>query len=170
MAAAGSWRRLDGGATGAIGDWLDNARGVYRDHRDEIDAQPDREARVNRFVECNVRDQLVRLARTSPIQRAFEQRDLALHGWVYDLRDGLIKSLMEIDRTTDLEESAGRRASWSDPERGAAGRRHPPPRTYFLNLPFVSSEVETPLRAKPRSPRLRSAGPSTSLGETGQIR
>ena len=94
---------LDGGAEGSIGSWLENARDVYDDHRDEIDGQSDREARVNRFVECNVRDQLVRLAKTRQVQRAFAARELALHGWVYDLRDGLIKSLLEIEAGTDLE-------------------------------------------------------------------
>jgi carbonic anhydrase len=96
---------LEGGATGSIDQWLTVARQVAHDHADEIDAMPDQEARVNRLVECNVRDQLVRLARTPILQRAFaERRTLQLHGWVYDLRDGLIKPLMELDCETNLDE------------------------------------------------------------------
>ncbi|MET0270052.1 MAG: carbonic anhydrase [Sphingomonas sp.] len=96
---------LEGGVTGAIHDWLEVARDVRRDHADEIAAMPDQEARVNRFVECNVRDQLVRLARTAIVQHAFAGgSELQLHGWVYDLRDGHIKPLLEVDRATNLGE------------------------------------------------------------------
>ena len=47
----------------------------------------------------------MRLARTSIVQDAFAAgQTLYLHGWVYDLRDGLIKPMMEIDSTTPLGE------------------------------------------------------------------
>jgi carbonic anhydrase len=95
---------LSGGVSGPVDRWLDTARGVLNEHRDEIDAQADEEAKVNRLVEVNVRDQLVQLARTAPVQEAFASgRDLWLHGWVYDIRDGHIKPLMEIDRETVLD-------------------------------------------------------------------
>ena len=62
------------------------------------------EAKANRFVDFNVRDQLVNLARTATVQNAFAQNQyLWLHGWVYDVRDGRIKPLMEIDQGTVLE-------------------------------------------------------------------
>jgi len=90
---------------GPLGEWLDHARDVYRDHADEIDAMADENARVNRFVECNVRDQLLHVAATPPVRAAWAAgRDLKLHGWVYDLRDGLLKTLLEIDRDTVLGE------------------------------------------------------------------
>ena len=94
---------LAGGTTGPIDRWLDNARAVRRAHADEIDALADDEARVNRFVEVNVRDQLLKLARTATVQAAFARgQPLTLYGWVYDIRDGLLKPLMEIDRETTL--------------------------------------------------------------------
>ncbi len=87
-----------------IDQWLAPAREVYDRHFEEIDAMPDEDSRLSRFVECNVRDQLVRLARSAPVQAAFQRgQDVRLHGWVYDLRDGLIKPLMELDSKTDLE-------------------------------------------------------------------
>lgn len=95
----------NGTSHGPVHEWLENARTVYHDHKDEVDAQGDEEARTNRLVEVNVRDQLMRLARTEIVQQAFvEQQELYLHGWVYDMRDGLIKPLMEIDRETVLED------------------------------------------------------------------
>ena len=95
---------LDGGVTGPVDRWLDEARRVRRDHADEIDVLADHEARVNRLVEVNVRDQLLNLARTDTVQAAFARgQELTLFGWVYDIRDGLLKPLMEIDRATPLD-------------------------------------------------------------------
>ncbi len=94
---------LSGEVDGHIDDWLNILRDVIRDHRDELDGLPAGEMRSNRLVELNVRDQLVKLARTDVIQNAFAAgKPLELHGWIYDLRDGLLKPLMEIDATTPL--------------------------------------------------------------------
>ncbi|RVT43862.1 carbonic anhydrase [Sphingobium algorifonticola] len=94
----------DGQVDGPVDIWLENARAVRENHSAEIYNAGDREAQVNRFVEVNVRDQLVKLAQTKTVQAAFAAgQPLALHGWVYDLRDGLIKPLMEIDARTRLE-------------------------------------------------------------------
>jgi len=98
-------RALRGGEKDLIDKWLAPARDVYDRHFEEIDSMPDPDSRLSRFVECNVRDQLVRLAHCPPVQAAFQrQQPLRLHGWVYDLRDGLIKPLMEIDASTNLAE------------------------------------------------------------------
>lgn len=89
---------------GPLGEWLQHARDVYHHHAEEIDAIPEEEGRVNRLVECNVRDQLLHVAAAPPVQAAWAAgRDLKLHGWVYDLRDGLLKQLLDIDRDTPLE-------------------------------------------------------------------
>lgn len=97
---AQGWKRE---GTGAIGEWVAGVREVYDEHREEVDALPEGQ-RLNRMVELNVRDQLVRLARLPLIQRAFESgHALTLHGWVYDLRDGILKPLMTIDAATRLD-------------------------------------------------------------------
>ncbi|WP_409050354.1 carbonic anhydrase [Sphingobium xenophagum] len=76
------------------------------DHADEIAAADDMSAQVNRFVEVNVRDQLIRLARTNIIQQAFAaDQPLQLHGWVYDMRDGLINPVLEIKASTRLDDA-----------------------------------------------------------------
>ncbi|MDB5661972.1 MAG: hypothetical protein JWM38_1269 [Sphingomonas bacterium] len=96
---------MDGGTEGPVDRWLGNARAVHQAHAAEIAGAGDQDQRINRFVEVNVRDQLVRLARTSVVQARFAADEpLALHGWVYDLRDGLIKPLLEIDSTTRLDD------------------------------------------------------------------
>ncbi|WP_112382536.1 carbonic anhydrase [Sphingomonas carotinifaciens] len=94
---------LSGGTSGPVDTWLGNARDVLHRHHAEIDAEPTEDGKVNRLVELNVRDQLMHLARIDIIQNAFrEGRELWLHGWVYDMRDGHIKTLMEIDASTEL--------------------------------------------------------------------
>lgn len=94
---------LNGGTEGAVDRWIDRAREVYRNHTAEIDGKDGDEARLNRFVEVNVRDQLVALAHVPTVEAAFARgQDLTLHGWVYDIRDGHLKPLMEIDRETVL--------------------------------------------------------------------
>ncbi len=96
---------LDGGTTGPVDRWLDNARGVLAAHSDEVLRQSSPEERVNRLVEVNVRDQLVRLARTDTVQAAWASgQELFLHGWVYDIRDGHIKPLMEVEHDTPLDD------------------------------------------------------------------
>ncbi|MDR6127434.1 carbonic anhydrase [Sphingomonas sp. SORGH_AS802] len=93
---------LEGGVSGPVDRWLENARDVCRAHADELDHLP-ADQRLDRLVEMNVRDQLLHLARIDTVANAFAQgRDLTLHGWVYDIRDGRLKPLMEIDRHTDL--------------------------------------------------------------------
>lgn len=69
--------------------WLRNIKDVYRLHRDELETIADEEKRADRLTELNVQEQVLHLAKTSIIQRAWknEQRP-QLHGWVYGLKDG----------------------------------------------------------------------------------
>jgi len=84
--------------------WLRNIKDVYRLHADELNVINDEEKRNNRLVELNVTEQLIHLAKTSIIQRAWknEQRP-HLHGWVYGLKDGLIKPLMDMAPGTSID-------------------------------------------------------------------
>jgi carbonic anhydrase len=84
--------------------WLRNIKDVYRLHADELNAINNDEKRTDRLVELNVMEQLIHLAKTSIIQRAWknEQRP-HLHGWVYGLKDGLIKQLMDMTPGTSID-------------------------------------------------------------------
>jgi carbonic anhydrase len=85
--------------------WLRNIKDVYRFHRVELDGIEDEDARADRLVELNVHEQVFNLAKTSIIQRAWknEQRP-DLHGWVYGLKDGLIKPVDEMKAGTHIDE------------------------------------------------------------------
>ncbi|RTL58269.1 MAG: carbonate dehydratase [Sphingobacteriales bacterium] len=84
--------------------WLRNIKDVYRIHREELDAIKDDEQKTDRLVELNVMEQVFNLAKTSIIQRAWknEQRP-DLHGWVYGLKDGLIKPVYEMKAGTNID-------------------------------------------------------------------
>jgi carbonic anhydrase len=89
---------------GIINKWLRNIKDVYRFHREELDAIGNEEQRVDRLVELNVQEQVMNLAKTSIIQKAWanEQRP-HLHGWVYGLKDGLIKPVFEMEAGTHID-------------------------------------------------------------------
>jgi carbonic anhydrase len=84
--------------------WLRNIKDVYRLHADELNAISNEEKRTDRLVELNVTEQLIHLAKTSIIQRTWknEQRP-HLHGWVYGLKNGLIKPLMDMAPGTSVD-------------------------------------------------------------------
>jgi carbonic anhydrase len=84
--------------------WLRNIKDVYRLHQTELEGIPDMEERTDRLTELNVKEQVMHLAKTSIIQRAWqhEQRP-QLHGWVYGLKDGLIKPVFEMDSNTHID-------------------------------------------------------------------
>jgi carbonic anhydrase len=84
--------------------WLRNIKDVYRLHRLELDRIPDEEDRTDRLVELNVQEQVLHLAKTSIIQRAWKQEQRPdLHGWVYGLKDGLIKPVFEMKAGTHID-------------------------------------------------------------------
>ena len=77
--------------------WLRNIKDVYRLHREELDGIKEEENRCDRLTELNVKEQILNLAKTSIIQRAWQQENRPdLHGWVYGLNDGLIKPVFEM--------------------------------------------------------------------------
>ncbi len=90
---------------GIINKWLRNIKDVYRFHREELDAIADEEKRADRLVELNVQEQVMNLAKTSIIQKSWakDQRP-HLHGWVYGLKDGLIKPVFEMQAGTHIDQ------------------------------------------------------------------
>ncbi len=79
---------------GLIDNWIRHIKDVYRFHSSELNSIVDEAERFNRFVELNVVEQVLDLAKTSIVQGAWEKnQDLHVHGWVYDVADGLIKDL-----------------------------------------------------------------------------
>lgn len=84
--------------------WLRNIKDVYRLHRNTLENIKDEGERVNRLVELNVQEQVFNLAKTSIIQRAWKHETRPdLHGWVYDIKDGLINPVFEMKAGTHID-------------------------------------------------------------------
>ncbi len=94
---------------GILNPWLRNIRDVYRLHKNELNAIEDESKRYDRLVELNVQEQCVNLIKTAAVQRAYQERGLTVHGWVFDVRTGklidlnidfpaILKGIMEIYR------------------------------------------------------------------------
>lgn len=83
---------------GILNPWLRNIRDVYRIHKLELDSITNEEKRYERLVELNVKEQCVNLIKTSSVQKAYRDRDLKVHGWVFDVHTGKL-----IDLQIDFE-------------------------------------------------------------------
>lgn len=88
---------------GLLNPWLRNIRDVYRLHKDELNAIEDDDAKYNRLVELNVQEQCVNVLKTADVQKAVKERDITVHGWVFDLHTGKLIDL-KIDFEKILEE------------------------------------------------------------------
>ncbi|MCC6186073.1 MAG: carbonate dehydratase [Chitinophagaceae bacterium] len=89
---------------GIINKWVRNIKDVYRLHFQEFEGLTDEKARTNKLIELNVIEQVNNLAKTSIVQKAWkaEQRPY-LHGWVYDLHDGVINPIFEMGHEDHLD-------------------------------------------------------------------
>lgn len=84
--------------------WLRNIKDVYRLHNDELETINNEEQKFDRLVELNVQEQVLHLAKTSIIQRAWQNEQRPdLHGWVYGLKDGIIKPVFEMKAGTPID-------------------------------------------------------------------
>lgn len=87
---------------GILNPWLRNIRDVYRLHKEELSKIQDEEARYKRLVELNVQEQCVNVIKTAEVQRAYRDRGLTVHGWVFDIHSGKLIDL-NIDFSRILE-------------------------------------------------------------------
>lgn len=83
---------------GILNPWLKNIRDVYRLHRKELNGIEDPAARYDRFVELNVQEQCINVIKAVEVQRAIIERNLTVHGWIFDVRSGKL-----IDLAIDFE-------------------------------------------------------------------
>lgn len=94
---------------GILNPWLRNIRDVYRLHKTELNAIIDDELKYKRLVELNVQEQCVNIIKTPDVQKAYKDRAIKVHGWVFDIHSGelidlkidfdkILESIMEIYR------------------------------------------------------------------------
>jgi len=83
---------------GILNPWLRNIRDVYRIHKLELNSIECEEKKYDRLVELNVKEQCVNLIKTAAVQKAYRDRGLTVHGWVFDVHTGKL-----IDLKIDFE-------------------------------------------------------------------
>ena len=90
---------------GVIDNWLRHIKDVYRLYFDELENIKDVVQRSNRLVELNVMEQVYDLCKTSIVQDAWRKSEFPfIHGWVYDVHDGLLKDLnVSVNNSSSLK-------------------------------------------------------------------
>ena len=79
---------------GLIDNWLRHVQDVRDRHDALIAREPDEEGRIARLCEVNVIEQVRHVCQTTIVRDAWRRaQPLAVHGWIYDLRDGLLRDL-----------------------------------------------------------------------------
>ena len=81
---------------GLIDYWLRNIRDIYYKHKDFLDAISDEDQRLRLLCELNVQQQVSNIAHCNIVQNAWARgQDLTIHGWIYDINDGILKKLCD---------------------------------------------------------------------------
>ncbi|HSC82983.1 MAG TPA: carbonate dehydratase [Pseudomonas sp.] len=79
---------------GLIDGWLRSIRDLYYEQREHFAAIADEEDRIDRLCELNVIQQVANVSHTTIVQNAWHRgQDLAVHGCIYGIKDGLWKDL-----------------------------------------------------------------------------
>ena len=79
---------------GLVDNWLRHVQDVRWKHMAELDGLADDDTRHDRLCELNVIEQVVNVAQTTIVRDAWARgQALSVHGWIYDIRDGLLRDL-----------------------------------------------------------------------------
>lgn len=77
---------------GLIDNWLRHVQDVRWKHKAQLDALPNDQDRHHRLCELNVIEQVINVSQTTVVRDAWARgQTLAVHGWVYDIQDGLLR-------------------------------------------------------------------------------
>ncbi len=79
---------------GIVDYWLRHLKDLYQKHHHALEQIPDREQRWDRMCELNVIEQVYNVCHTNIVQSAWERgQPLSVHGWIYSIKDGLLRDL-----------------------------------------------------------------------------
>lgn len=85
---------LSGEPLGLVDNWLRHVQDVRDRHAAMLAAISNLEQRNSRLCEINVIEQVVNVVRTTMVGDAWRRgQSLAVHGWIYNIRDGLLRDL-----------------------------------------------------------------------------
>ena len=79
---------------GLVDNWLRHVADVGLKHQAQLDGLATEAERHDRLCELNVIEQVVNVSQTTVVRDAWQRgQGLAVHGWVYDVADGLLQDL-----------------------------------------------------------------------------
>jgi carbonic anhydrase len=79
---------------GLVDNWLRHVQDVKHKHRIEMDRLKGEVERHRRLCELNVIEQVNNVSQTTVLREAWARgQELAIHGWIYDVGDGLLHDL-----------------------------------------------------------------------------
>jgi carbonic anhydrase len=89
-----------------IDQWLRPIRQIAQQRRELLEHLPPGPRRLRRLCEVNVLEQVRSACFCEPVADAWRRgQELSVHGWVYDIRDGLLRDLGACVRSCDEVES-----------------------------------------------------------------
>jgi carbonic anhydrase len=85
---------MDNLQLGLIDNWLRHVQDVMRTHEKLLATITDEAKRLDKLSELNVIEQVLNVSRTTIVQSAWSRgQELAVHGWIYGISDGLLRDL-----------------------------------------------------------------------------
>lgn len=79
---------------GLADNWLRHVQDVRWKHQSQLDDLDSEKQRHDRLCELNVMEQVANVSQTTVVRDAWARgQPLAVHGWIYDLHDGLLRDL-----------------------------------------------------------------------------
>src|SRR5207244_2425252 len=79
---------------GLIDNWLRHVQDVRQKHQGQLAKLGDEDQQWDRLCELNVVEQVLNVCQTTIVQDAWQRgQDLAVHGWIYKIQDGLLRDL-----------------------------------------------------------------------------
>ncbi len=98
---------------GIVDQWLDHIRKIKQIHSTTMDALPNLEQRWDYLCELNVIEQVKNVCETATVRKAWERgQELVVHGWIYGLKNGLLRDLeVSLNRPEQCESALERAIS-----------------------------------------------------------
>jgi carbonic anhydrase len=85
---------MDNKEMGLADNWLGHVRDIKERHKEALDLIFEGEKRFDRLCELNVLQQALNVCKSTVVRHAWKRgQDLTVHGWIYDLKDGLLREL-----------------------------------------------------------------------------
>jgi len=78
---------------GDLNPWLKKIQNVYKIHKEELNAITSEEIKYKRLIELNVKEQCKNIINTKVVQKALTNRNIKVHGWVFDIKTGKLKNI-----------------------------------------------------------------------------